>query len=186
MSDPKMARLLSRYKDEIVPALMQEFGLKNALAVPRVEKTVVHMGVGRAIEEEKRMTEATENLSTLTGQKAKVCRAKAPIAGFRLRQGQAIACMVTLRGERMYEFLDRLISVAIPRIKDFRGLSPKGFDGRGNFNFGITEQIVFPEIDAGRVEFPQGMDITIVVSRGSDEQALSLLTSLGMPFAEAG
>ena len=180
-----MARLQSKYRDEIVPILVKELGLENVHAAPRIEKVVVHMGVGRAIEDEKRLTEASENLAAITGQKAKICRAKAPIAGFRLREGLAIACMATLRGERMYEFLDRLISVAIPRIKDFRGLSPKGFDGRGNYNFGITEQIVFPEIDAGKVEFPQGMDITIVVSRGSDQQSLSLLTNLGMPFAEA-
>jgi len=180
-----MARLQSKYRDEIVPILVKELGIENVHAAPRIEKVVVHMGVGRAIEDEKRLTEASENLAAITGQKAKICRAKAPIAGFRLREGLAIACMATLRGERMYEFLDRLISVAIPRIKDFRGLSPKGFDGRGNYNFGITEQIVFPEIDAGKVEFPQGMDITIVVSRGSDQQSLSLLTNLGMPFAEA-
>ena len=177
-----MARLQTRYQEEIVPAMMEEFGLKNALAVPRLGKVVVHMGLGRAIEDEKRLTEAVEHMTTITGQKPKICRAKAPIAGFKLRAGQAIACMVTLRGARMFEFLDRLISVAIPRIRDFRGMPTKSFDGRGNYNFGVTEQIIFPEISSGKVEYSQGMHITITVTNGSDEQSLRLLKDLGMPF----
>jgi large subunit ribosomal protein L5 len=179
-----MPRLLDKYRKEVIPTMMSRFGYKNPLAVPRIEKIVVHMGVGKAIEDEKRFTEASENLAAITGQKAKVCRAKAPISGFRLRKGHTIGCMATLRGGRMYEFLDRLISVAIPRIKDFRGLSPKGFDGKGNYNFGITEQIVFPEVSVAKVEYTQGMHVTIVVARGSDEHSLAMLTAFGMPFAQ--
>ncbi|MBI2192818.1 MAG: 50S ribosomal protein L5 [Planctomycetes bacterium] len=178
-----MTRMMQRYQAEVIPAMMKEFGYKNPMAVPRIRKVVVHMGVGRAIENEKRMTEASEALGKITGQKAKICKAKAPISGFRLRKGQAIGCLVTVRGKRMYEFLDRLISVAIPRIKDFRGLSPKSFDGQGNYNFGIDEQIVFPEVPAASAEFMQGMDISISVSNSSDEESLRMLTALGMPFA---
>lgn len=161
---------------------MTEFGYTNRLAVPEIKKIVVHMGVGKAIEDEKRITEAATTIARITGQKAKVCRSKAPIAGFRLRQDQPIGLKVTLRGRRMYEFLDRLISVAIPRIKDFRGLSPQGFDRHGNYNFGITEQIVFPEISLADQQYTQGMDITIVVIRSTDERSLRLLRGLGMPF----
>jgi len=177
-----MARLLEKYKNEVVPKLMEQFGLKNKLAVPRLEKIVVNMGVGRAVENPKRLEEAMRALSLITGQKPKVCRAKASVSGFKVRKGAAIGCKVTLRGRRMYEFLDRLISVAIPRIRDFRGLRPDSFDGRGNYNFGISEQYVFPEIDPDDYEFTQGMDINFTITGGSDERSLALLTLLGMPF----
>tara|TARA_B100000949_G_scaffold234148_1_gene252377 strand:- start:1002 stop:1544 length:543 start_codon:yes stop_codon:yes gene_type:complete len=178
-----MARLLTKYKDEVIATMMESFSFKNQMAVPKLEKIVVHMGVGKAIDEDKRLTEASETMATITGQKARVCRAKAPIAGFHLREGQAIGLKATIRGRRMYEFLDRLVSAAIPRIKDFRGLSPRSFDGGGNYNFGITEHIVFPETNAD-FEFTQGMDITIVVSNSSGEKSLRLLRELGMPFAD--
>jgi large subunit ribosomal protein L5 len=177
------ARLAQRYKDEIIPMLMKEFGHSSVMSVPRVTKIVVSMGIGKAQEDESIMTEATEALASITGQKAKICRAKAPIAGFHLREGSVVGAVVTLRRERMYEFLDRLITVAVPRIKDFRGLSMKSFDGRGNYNFGINEQIIFPEINTATLGHTLGMNITIVTANGTNEQSDKLLTAMGMPFA---
>lgn len=176
-------RLAQRYKDEIVPMLMKEFGHTSVMSVPRVIKIVISMGIGKAQEDESIMTEAAESLAAITGQKAKICRAKAPIAGFRLRAGSVVGAVVTLRRARMYEFLDRLITVAMPRIKDFRGLNVKSFDGRGNFNFGINEQIIFPEINTAKLGHTLGMNITIVTANGTDEQSDKLLTAMGMPFA---
>ena len=177
------ARLEQRYKDEIIPMLMTEFGHTSVMSVPRVTKIVVSMGIGRAQDDESIMTEAVDVLAAITGQKAKICRAKRPIAGFHLREGNVVGAIVTLRRARMYEFLDRLITVAIPRIKDFRGLSLKSFDGRGNYNFGVNEQIIFPEINTAKLGHILGMNITIVTTNGTDEQSDKLLTAMGMPFA---
>lgn len=177
-----MTRLLEKYQQQVVPQLVEKFVYKNKLAVPKIQKIVVNMGVGRAIDNKKLIEEATKHLSIITGQKPLITKAKKAISGFKLRQGQAIGCKVTLRGKRMFEFLDRLISVVLPRIRDFRGLSPKSFDGRGNYTLGLTEQIVFPEISVDTVEFVQGMDITLAISGKSDEQSCELLKLLGMPF----
>ncbi len=177
-----MTRLLEKYQQQVVSQLMEKFVYKNKLAVPKIQKIVVNMGVGRAIDNKKLIEEATKHLSIITGQKPLITKAKKAISGFKLRQGQAIGCKVTLRGKRMFEFLDRLISVVLPRIRDFRGLSPKSFDGRGNYTLGLTEQIVFPEISVDTVEFVQGMDITLAISGKSDEQSCELLKLLGMPF----
>ena len=175
-------RLKKRYEAEIAPALMSELGLKNKMALPRVEKIVISMGLGKAISEKPRLEAAVKELSQIAGQKAVVCKAKKSVSNFKLREGMEIGAKVTLRGGRMWDFLDRLITLAIPRVKDFRGLNPKGFDGRGNYNMGITEQTVFSEVDAAGVTFHQGMNITIVTSAGSDDQARALLKHMGMPF----
>ena len=177
-----MARLLEKYQKEVVSQLIKKFNYKNKLSVPKVEKIVVNMGVGRAIENKKLIEEAAKHLSIITGQKPLITKAKKAISGFKLRDGQQIGCKVTLRGKRMYEFLDRLISIALPRIRDFRGLSLKSFDGRGNYTLGITEQLVFPEINIDTVEFVQGMDITMRITGNSNEQSAELLKLLGMPF----
>ncbi|MCU0723628.1 MAG: 50S ribosomal protein L5 [Planctomycetes bacterium] len=177
-----MARLIDKYRQEIRPAMMEKFGYGNRMAVPQLEKIVVSMGVGRAVDNRKVLDLVAKDLSTITGQKALLTRAKTSVSGFKLRQGMPIGCVVTLRGKRMYEFLDRLVSVVIPRIRDFRGLDTEGFDGRGNFNMGLTEQIVFPEIKIDEVEFVQGMNITVVVRRSTDEESLELLRQFGMPF----
>jgi large subunit ribosomal protein L5 len=177
-----MARLLEKYKTEIVPALQESLGRKNALAVPKLDKIVVSMGVGEAVQDRKRLDAAVGHLTTLSGQKAQVCRAKKSVSGFRLREGMPIGCMVTLRGKRMYEFLDRLITLAFPRVRDFRGINPKSFDGRGNYNCGLQEQMVFPEVDPETVNQPQGMNITIVTTAKTNEEGHSLLKALGMPF----
>lgn len=177
-----MVRLLEKYQQHAVPQLMKKFSYKNKFSVPRLQKIVVNMGVGRAIENKKLVEEAAKHLSVVTGQKPLITKAKKAIAGFKLRKGQNIGCKVTLRGKRMFEFLDRLISIVLPRIKDFRGLSPKAFDGRGNYTLGLTEQIVFPEISIDTVESVQGMDITLVVTGNSNEQSCELLKLLGMPF----
>ena len=177
-----MARLLEKYQKEVVLQLIKKFNYKNKLSVPKVEKIVVNMGVGRAIENKKLIEEAAKHLSIITGQKPLITKAKKAISGFKLRDGQQIGCKVTLRGKRMYEFLDRLISIALPRIRDFRGLSLKSFDGRGNYTLGITEQLVFPEINIDTVEFVQGMDITMRITGNSNEQSAELLKLLGMPF----
>ena len=177
-----MARLLAIYKERVVPELMKRFGYANRLAVPRLEKIVVNMGVGGATENRKRLDDAMRDLAVITGQKPAVRRARKSVAAFRLREGMPIGCKVTLRGRRMYEFMDRLISLAIPRIRDFRGLSPQAFDGRGNLTIGIAEQVVFPEVDIDKMEFVQGMDITFRISGGSDEASRELLTILGFPF----
>ncbi|NUO07957.1 MAG: 50S ribosomal protein L5 [Candidatus Brocadia sp.] len=177
-----MARLLERYKQQVVQQLIEKFKYKNELSVPRLQKIVVNMGIGRAAENKKLIEEGTKHLSVIAGQKPVVTKAKKAISGFKLRKGQDIGCKVTLRGKRMYEFLDRLISIVLPRIRDFRGLSTKAFDGRGNYTVGLTEQIVFPEISVDTVEFIQGMDITLVITGNSNEQSRELLRLLGMPF----
>ncbi len=177
-----MSRLLEKYQKQVVQQLITKFNYKNKFSVPRLQKIVVNMGVGRAVDNKKLIEEATKHLTIVTGQKPLVTVAKKAIAGFKLRKGQAIGCKVTLRGKRMFEFLDRLISIVLPRIRDFRGISPKAFDGRGNYTLGLTEQIVFPEISIESVEFVQGMDITMVISGNSNEQSCELLKLLGMPF----
>jgi large subunit ribosomal protein L5 len=179
-----MSRLLEFYKEKIIPDMSEKFGYKNVLEVPRVTKIVVNMGVGKALENKKYLEDAEKQLGLITGQKPAITRAKKSIAGFKLRKGNAIGCKVTLRGERMYEFLDRLLSVALPRIKDFRGLSSKGFDQRGNYTLGIHEQLVFPEINPDNVEFVQGMDITVVISGNKKETSKELLRLLGTPFKD--
>jgi large subunit ribosomal protein L5 len=179
-----MARLKDKYKNEIAPAIAKEFGIENPMAIPRIEKIVVNMGVGEAISNAKILDTATEELRSITGQKPVVTKAKKSIASFKLRQGMNIGTMVTLRGERMYEFLDRLISVALPRVRDFRGVSAKAFDGRGNYTLGIREQLIFPEIDFNKVDKTRGMNISIITSAKTDEQSRALLKALGMPFRQ--
>jgi large subunit ribosomal protein L5 len=180
-----MARLLERYQKEITPQLEKKLGRKNRLSLPRLEKIVVNMGVGKALQEKNRMEVAAEQLAQITGQKALVTKAKKAVSGFRLREGNEIGCKVTLRGQRMYEFLDRLISIALPRIRDFRGVNPKSFDGNGNYTLGLAEQLVFPEIDPDKVNFAQGMDVTFVTTTNSDDEARELLRAFGMPFRES-
>lgn len=177
-----MARLQDKYRNEIKGKMMQRFGYRNRMAVPCIEKIVVNMGVGRALENKRRLETAQSELAVITGQKAVVTHARTSIAGFKLREGDAIGCKVTLRGGRMYEFFDRLISVAIPRIRDFRGLNPKAFDGRGNYSLGVTEQLIFPEVNVDSVEFAQGMDIVVVTTAKTDDEARTLLELFGMPF----
>jgi large subunit ribosomal protein L5 len=177
-----MARLKDKYSDEVIPALKERFGIENRMALPRLEKITVNMGVGKATENRKFLEDASRDLGIITGQKPKINAARRSVSGFRLREGNAIGCMVTLRGRRMYEFLDRLISIVIPRIRDFRGLSPRSFDGRGNYSMGLSEQIVFPEIDLDSVEHTQGMNVTITIKNGTDEMSFELLKGLGMPF----
>ena len=179
-----MARLREKYKSEIAPALAKEFDIENPMAIPKVEKIVVNMGLGEASANAKILDVAAEELRAVTGQKPVITKAKKSIAAFKLRQGMAIGTMVTLRGERMYEFLDRLISVALPRVRDFRGISGKAFDGRGNYTLGIREQLIFPEIDFNKVDKTRGMNISIVTTAKNDEQARSLLKALGMPFRQ--
>lgn len=177
-----MTMLMQTYFEEIRPALGEELGIKNRLAVPRVSKVVVSMGLGKAIQEKKRIEAAVKDLAQITGQKPVVCRARKSVSNFKLRQGYDVGAKVTLRGLRMFEFLERLIHVAVPRTRDFRGLSPGSFDGHGNYSMGIADQTIFPEIDIDKVEFHQGMNITIVTTASNDEQARELLTRLGMPF----
>jgi len=181
-TEKKIPRLRQKYSDECAPKLRETFDIKNLHQIPRLEKVVVNMGVGGARENKSMLEAAMKDLSVITGQKAAMTRARNSIAGFRLREGMPVGCRVTLRGDRMWEFLDRLISIAIPRIRDFRGLSKKSFDGRGNYSMGLGDQIVFPEIDLDNVQFVQGMDITIVTDAPNDAMALSLLDFLGMPF----
>ena len=183
-TNKKMARLRDKYKNEIAPAIAKEFDIKNSMAIPKVEKIVVNMGVGEAIANAKILDTAVEELRSITGQKPVVTKAKKSIASFKLRQGMNIGTMVTLRGERMYEFLDRLISVALPRVRDFRGVSGKAFDGRGNYTLGIREQLIFPEIDFNKVDKTRGMNISIITSAKTDEQSRALLKALGMPFRQ--
>ena len=180
-----MARLLDRYQNEIVGALSKKLGRTNKLSLPRLQKIVVNMGVGKALQDKNRMKEAAEQLGQITGQRAQVTKARIAVSGFRLREGNEIGCRVTLRGRRMYEFLDRLISIALPRIRDFRGINPKSFDGNGNYSLGLSEQMVFPEIDPDKVTFTQGMDVTFVTSTRNDDEARELLRAFGMPFREA-
>lgn len=179
-----MVRLKERYQKEIAPAIAKEFEIANPMAVPRIEKVVLNMGMGEAIANAKILDTASDELRAITGQKPVVTKAKKSIASFKLRQGMPIGVMVTLRGDRMYEFLDRLVSVALPRVRDFRGVSPKAFDGRGNYTLGIREQLIFPEIDFNKVDKTRGMNISIVTTARNDEQARSLLKSLGMPFRQ--
>jgi large subunit ribosomal protein L5 len=175
---------MERYQKEIIPNLGNKLGRKNRLSLPRLQKIVVNMGVGKALQEKTRMEEAADNLAQITGQKAQINKAKKAVSGFRLRENNEIGCHVTLRGRRMYEFLDRLISIALPRIRDFRGVNPKSFDGHGNYTMGLSEQMVFPEIDPDKVKFSQGMDVTFVTSTTSDDEARELLRAFGMPFRE--
>lgn len=177
-----MARLLEKYRNEVLPALQAEFGIKNKLAVPRLEKIVVSMGLGKAVQNRQIIEQASQELALITGQRPVVCKARKSVSNFKLRKGMPIGIKVTLRGKRMYEFLDRLISIAIPRVRDFRGLDPSGFDGTGNYNMGVSEQTVFPEVPIDKVQFQQGMNITIVTTTDDDKKAYSLLEKLGMPF----
>ncbi len=177
-----MNRLKDRYVNEITPALVSKFNYKSVMQVPKIEKIVVNMGVGDAVQNAKALDNAVEELSLITGQRPVVTRAKKSIAGFRLREGMPIGAKVTLRGERMYQFLDKLVSVSLPRVRDFRGVSKKAFDGRGNYTLGIKEQLIFPEVDYDKVSKVRGMDIVIVTTANTDEEARELLTQIGMPF----
>ena len=179
-----MSRLYEEYLKKITPALQKEFTLKNRMAVPRLEKIVLNIGVGEATQNIKLLDAAKTELSLITGQWPAVARAKKSISSFKLRKGQPIACHVTLRGKRMYEFFDRLVNIVLPRVRDFRGVSPDSFDGRGNYTLAVKDQLVFPEIDYTKVERQRGMNVTIVTSAKTDEEASALLKKLGMPFGE--
>jgi len=179
-----MARLLEKYRSEIVPNLATKLGRTNVNSLPKLQKVVLNMGVGKALQEKSRMEQAAEQLAQIAGQKPQVTKSRQAVSGFRLRQGNEIGCRVTLRGKRMYEFLDRLINLAHPRIRDFRGVNPRSFDGNGNFSMGLTEQAVFPEINPDKITFTQGMDVTIVTSSTKDDEARELLRAFGMPFRE--
>jgi large subunit ribosomal protein L5 len=184
MSDAYVPRLRERYREEARTRLMQELGLSNVMQVPRLEKVVVNMGVGEAIKDGRMLDAALEDLSVITGQRPIVTKARKSIAGFKLREGMAIGAKVTLRGARMWEFVDRLVALALPRIRDFRGLSPASFDGHGNYTLGVTEQLIFPEIDYDKVLKVTGMDITIVTTATTDDEGRALLAALGFPFAQ--
>jgi large subunit ribosomal protein L5 len=173
---------MEEYKSRIVPALQEKLGRKNVHSIPRLQKIVISMGVGEAVNDRKRLDQAADQLTQLAGQKAQICRAKKSVSGFRLREGQPIGCRVTLRNQRMFDFLDRLITLALPRVRDFRGVNPKGFDGSGNYNCGLSEQLVFPEIDPETVTATQGMNITFVTSARTDDEGRELLRAFGMPF----
>jgi len=177
-----MARLFDRYKKEIIRQMKNQYGFKNAMQVPKLVKIVINMGVGQGNQDAKLVQEAAGELAVIAGQKAVITKARQSIAGFKLRKGMPIGCKVTLRGVRMYEFLDRLISIAVPRIRDFRGFSVSSFDGRGGYSFGLTEQTIFPELDLDKIKRTQGMDITILTSGKNKEETKGLLTSLGFPF----
>jgi large subunit ribosomal protein L5 len=181
-TDGYSARMKVRYREELLPRLQQELGLSNPMQVPRLEKIVVNMGIGDALKDSRMLEAAVEDLTTITGQKPVVTKARKSIAGFKLREGSAIGAKVTLRGDRMWEFLDRLIATAIPRIRDFRGLNPRAFDGHGNYTLGLTEQLIFPEIDYDKVAKVRGMDITIVTTARNDDEGRALLVALGFPF----
>jgi large subunit ribosomal protein L5 len=181
-----MNRLRTRYQNDVIPALQKEFGFTNVMAIPKVTKVVVNMGLGEGTQNAKIVDTGAEELGKITGQKALVTRSKKSIAQFKVRKNMPIGAMVTLRGERMYEFLDRLMSIALPRVRDFRGVSPRGFDGRGNYTFGIADQTVFPEIELEKVKRQQGMDITIVTSAQTNDEAYDLLKLMGFPFSETG
>jgi len=179
-----MSRLYEKYVKEIIPELQQELGIKNKMAVPRLEKIVINMGVGEATQNIKLLDAAKIELSLITGQWPATARAKKSISAFKVRKGQPIACFVTLRGKRMYEFFDRLVNIVLPRVRDFKGVSPHSFDGRGNYTLGLRDQLVFPEIDYTKVEKPKGMNITFVTTARNDKEAYLLLKKLGMPFRE--
>jgi large subunit ribosomal protein L5 len=177
-------RLKDRYQKEVIPAMQKEFGYKNVMAVPRIEKVSVNIGLGEATQNAKLMDGAVHELGQITGQKPVVTKAKKSIAAFKLREGMAIGAMVTLRGDRMFEFLDRLMNVALPRVRDFRGVSSKSFDGRGNYTLGIKDQLIFPEIDYNKVEKVKGMNISITTTAKTDAEGLALLKQMGMPFRQ--
>src|SRR6478609_3331742 len=181
-----MARLLEMYNSTIAPELTKKFGVTNKMAVPKLEKIVINMGVGRATQDKAILEAAVDSLAKISGQKPQITKAKVSVSGFRLREGNDIGCKVTLRGRRMYEFLDRLISITLPRIRDFRGVNPNSFDGHGNYSLGLAEQVVFPEIDADKIQHTHGMDITIVTTAKNDDQARELLRLFGVPFRLAG
>ena len=185
MSTTLSPRLKDRYRAEIAPALKSEFAFKNAMMIPSLTKIVVNMGVGEAARDSKLIEGAIRDLATITGQKPQVTKSRKSIAQFKLRENMPIGAHVTLRGDRMWEFADRLLSISLPRIRDFRGLSPKQFDGKGNYTFGLTEQVVFPEIEQDKVDRPRGMDITIVTTARNDDEGRALLKHLGFPFKEA-
>lgn len=178
------SRLKEKYQQEVVPALTARFGYKNVMQVPKLEKVVVNMGVGEAVQNAKALDGAVADLVTITGQKPVITRARKSVAAFKIREGNPIGTKVTLRGERMYHFLDRLINVALPRVRDFRGISPKSFDGRGNFALGLKEQLIFPEIDYDKVDKVRGMDVIVVTTAKTDEEAKEMLRLLGMPFRD--
>ena len=180
----EMPRLKQRYVEELRDQLKEQLGLKTVMQVPRIQKITLNMGVGEAKTEAKALDSAIEELTTIAGQRAQVRRARKSVAGFKVREGMPIGAKVTLRGDRMYEFLDRLVSIALPRIRDFRGLTPRSFDGRGNYSIGVREQLIFPEINYDDIAAIRGLDVTITTTAETDEQALALLRALGMPFAE--
>jgi large subunit ribosomal protein L5 len=182
VSERYVPRLKTRYREAVVPSLQQELGLTNPMQVPRLEKVVINMGVGDAIKDGRMLEAAVADLEIITGQKPVVTRARMSIAGFKLREGMAIGAKVTLRGDRMWEFIDRLVSISVPRIRDFRGLNPNAFDGKGNYTLGLTEQLIFPEIDYDKVAKVRGMDITVVTTGKTDEEGRALLVALGFPF----
>ncbi len=179
-----MARLKDLYKSKIIDELKGQFGYKNLMAVPKISRVVVSMGVGRAVQDKKFMEAAKKDLMMITGQMPMMCKAKKSVSNFKVRQGNETGLKVTLRGVRMYEFMDRLVSLAIPRVRDFRGLNPKGFDGRGNYSMGLNEQTVFPEVDPAKIEFTQGMNVTFVTTAKTDDEARKLLSCFGMPFRQ--
>jgi large subunit ribosomal protein L5 len=185
-SNRKSARLREKYVTEVMPVLMKEFGIENPMACPKIEKVVVNMGVGEATQNAKVLDPAVNDLQAITGQKPVVTKARKSIAQFKVREGQSIGAMVTLRGDRMYEFLDRLLNVALPRVRDFRGVNMKSFDGRGNYTLGLHDQLIFPEIDYSKVDKMKGMNVTIVTTAKDDDQARSLLKAMGMPFRQPG
>ncbi|MFI5181763.1 MAG: 50S ribosomal protein L5 [Thermoanaerobaculia bacterium] len=176
------ARLLEKYRKDVIPVLRKEFGIENPMAVPRIEKVILNMGVGEGIANAKVVDAAAEELTKIAGQRAVVTKAKKSIATFKLRAGMPIGCRVTLRGDRMYEFLDRLLNVALPRVRDFRGVPTRAFDGRGNYTLGVKDHVIFPEIDPAKIEKSRGLNVTIVTTAGSDDRARVLLRELGMPF----
>jgi large subunit ribosomal protein L5 len=178
-------RLKDKYTSDVVPAMIQKFGYKNVMQVPRLEKVVVNMGLGEAIQNSKIIDAAINDIMTITGQRPVVTKAKKSIAAFKLRAGMSVGAKVTLRGERMYEFMDKLVNIALPRVRDFRGVSPKSFDGRGNYSMGVKEQLIFPEIDYDKIDKVRGMDIIIVTTAKTDEEARELLKLMGMPFRAA-
>jgi large subunit ribosomal protein L5 len=180
-----MARLKDRYNEEIAPALKTRFGIENPMRIPRLEKIVVNMGVGEASQNSRALDGAMEDLARITGQKAQPRRARKSIAGFKIREGMPVGARVTLRGERMWEFLDRLVSVALPRVRDFRGISPNSFDGHGNYALGLSEQLIFPEISYDSIDATRGLDVAVVTTTESDEEARELLRLLGMPFRDS-
>ena len=179
-----MSRYKDLYKDQIVDGMVKKFGYKNVMEVPKLDKIVINMGVGEAKDNAKVLESAVKDLETITGQKAVITRAKNAIANFKIRQGMAIGCKVTLRGEKMYEFLDRLVNLALPRVRDFRGVNPNAFDGRGNYALGIKEQLIFPEIEYDKIDKVRGMDVICVTTAKTDEEARELLAQFGMPFAK--